>query len=673
MNNEVLDSIDFRQEAKAEQEENCMRNIVLKRIEITNFKGVAHRIEEFNEGENWITGANGTGKTTVFDAFVWLLFGKDSHGQSEEKAKIKMLDSNGHPLMQTDNSVEAVFDVNGEELVLKRTYKEKWRKPTGQSEKVYDGQKTEFSWNGNEKISATEYKKRVSELIDEGLFKLITDPLYFASLDVKERRSIILAMAGKVSDDTIRSHNEELTGFDPSKDVEEKRNVALSTKNRLVKDRDNYPARIDEQMQFITRKEQELSELSLSEKETLLAQKQEVKKKIVEIDEKLLDVSNRVGDIVSKNNERIILQREAEQYRRDKQHEADMKREKVNQDNQIVQREISMLKSDIASIEYKLSKNTDNLDATKATLKEFTDKIEVLRKEPVPNFDVESVCPTCKRPFEQAEIESKNEEMRESWILNQKKQIESIKGLGNTQFEKAKVLKSEIDELIKEKEEKEHLLDSKKALLKKPIPYKEVDLSADEEYLSIINSIPDEISIDEEIHAQSRVLKEERAELSVKGFEIDLALRKFEKEDIINRDITNAKERIEQLKKEELEVNQGIANQEKIIYLCDLWTKTKVNLLNDVISSNFNLVKFKMFNYTKEGNAVPTCEIVVDGVDYSALNTASKMNAGLDIINALINYYNVKAPIFIDNRESVTEIVAPNTQIINLAVKEGEK
>ena len=91
-----------------------MKEIVLKRIELTNFKGQAHRIEEFAPGENFIFGENGTGKTSVFDAFLWLLFGKDSKGQSEEKAKIKMLDKSGNPIWHTDNIVEATLLVDVE-------------------------------------------------------------------------------------------------------------------------------------------------------------------------------------------------------------------------------------------------------------------------------------------------------------------------------------------------------------------------------------------------------------------------------------------------------------------------------------------------------------------------------------------------------------------------------
>lgn len=648
-----------------------MKQILLRRIELTNFKGIAHRIEKFANGENFINGINGSGKTSIFDAFVWCLFGKDSQGQSEEKAKIKMLGKDGKPLMHTDNSVEIVLDVDGTELILRRTYKEKWRKPSGQAEQVYDGQKTEFSWNGNEKISATEYKKRVNELVDEGLFKLITDPLYFASLDVKERRNIILAMAGEVSTDIIRASSDELKDFDPSNDIEEKRNVAMSTKNRLMKDLDNYPARIDEQMQLITRKEQEISGMVLPNKDELNEERLSLQTSIEEIDDKLTNVSKLIKEVARANKERLNMLQEAESYKAKKQREAAASIDEHNKVNRELQQRIEQLQTEISGLDYRIENGNKTLDSEKARLKDIQNEIDAIRIEPVPDFEIETLCPMCNRPLDISDIELKKEKMSENWMSNQKDKITSLTDKGNQIFETAKTYKGALDDLYKQREDNHKELDTLKAQVKDDLSYVQIDFSTDEVYLEMISAIPDEVSADEEIAHQSEVLNAEKVQNNERIREIDSQLNLYVTADVLKDDIKNAKARIEALEAERLQVNQGIADQEKIIYLCDLWTKTKVGLLNEAVSAKFELVKFKMFNYTQEGNARPTCEITVDGVDYTALNTASKMNAGLDIINALIDHYDVKAPIFIDNRESVTNIKAPNTQIINLVVTGG--
>ena len=672
MNNEVLDNLDFQQESYVQQMEENMKIIKLKRLELTNFKGIAHRIIEFKDTETWIYGANGTGKSTIFDAFTWLLFGKDSHGQSEDKAKIKMQDKDGIPVWHTDNTVEGTFEINGEELVLKRTYTERWRKPSGQAEKVYDGQTTLYSWNGNEKIGSTEYKRRVNDLINEGLFKLITDPLFFASQDVKERRKIVLAMAGEVADEAIRSHNAELKDFDPTSDVEEKRSIAISTKNRLIKDRDNYPARIDEQMQFVTRKQQEIKEINLPDKANLMAGKEQAEKGLRLVEEKQENISKRIADITSKNSERISKINNLEKYKNDVQQKANSEILEFNNKNHELIRKKEQLKSEIATLEFRISKGNEQIKETSEELNAIKKAIDEVSSQPIPDFKELEVCPTCHRPFNESEIATKKDEMLGNWKETLNIKISNLRNQGNKLFEKGKTFKTAIEELEKQKSDLEIKVQELESQIVDDKPYVTVNLDNDEVYKKMLSDIPEEISISDTIEQQNNEISSQRAYYKglIDGFNDQLNM--YAKIDVMNADIKNANLRIEHLQKEQLEVNQGIAEQEKIIYLCDLWTKTKIEMMNDLVSSKFNLVKFKMYTYTKDGNPVATCEITVNGVDYTALNTASKLNAGLDIINALINYYGVKAPIFIDNRESVTEIIAPETQVINLAVKEGE-
>ena len=75
-----------------------------------------------------------------------------------------------------------------------------------------------------------------------------------------------------------------------------------------------------------------------------------------------------------------------------------------------------------------------------------------------------------------------------------------------------------------------------------------------------------------------------------------------------------------------------------------------------------------MFDYTIEGNEFEVCVPMMGGVPYSDLNTAKKLNAGLDIINTLTKFYNTTAPLFIDGMESVTDIIDTASQVINLIV-----
>jgi hypothetical protein len=95
--------------------------------------------------------------------------------------------------------------------------------------------------------------------------------------------------------------------------------------------------------------------------------------------------------------------------------------------------------------------------------------------------------------------------------------------------------------------------------------------------------------------------------------------------------------------------------------------------LEQLVNDRFELVTFKLFETQVNGGETPTCKALINGVPFSDANTASKINAGVDIINVLCDYYKVTAPIFIDNRESVTKLIDSDSQIINLVVDPSKK
>lgn len=108
-------------------------------------------------------------------------------------------------------------------------------------------------------------------------------------------------------------------------------------------------------------------------------------------------------------------------------------------------------------------------------------------------------------------------------------------------------------------------------------------------------------------------------------------------------------------------------------YTIDNFIKLKIDTIEGKINSKFSYVKFKLFETQINGGQVETCEALINGVPFSDANTASKINAGVDIINTLCEFYKVSAPIFLDNRESVSEIIPTDSQIINLIVSAGDK
>ena len=118
--------------------------------------------------------------------------------------------------------------------------------------------------------------------------------------------------------------------------------------------------------------------------------------------------------------------------------------------------------------------------------------------------------------------------------------------------------------------------------------------------------------------------------------------------------------------------SQALADLEAIEYTITQFAKAKVEHIEKRVNALFKVVRFKMFNQQLNGGETPTCEAMVNGVPYSDLNNAGRINAGLDIINAICNFEGVYAPIFIDNAESVNELMPTTSQTIRLIVTEDE-
>ncbi|HBF9958434.1 TPA: AAA family ATPase, partial [Clostridioides difficile] len=156
-------------------------------------------------------------------------------------------------------------------------------------------------------------------------------------------------------------------------------------------------------------------------------------------------------------------------------------------------------------------------------------------------------------------------------------------------------------------------------------------------------------------------LKENKKKLTS---EIELLNKELAKRDI-NKELLDRKE---QLLEKEKALGIELAHQEKILNLCELFIKTKVSLLESNISSKFKNVTFKLFKEQINGGIEETCEALINGVPFSNANTAGQINGGLDIINTLSNHFEVKMPIFVDNRESVNNLIDIDSQVINLIV-----
>lgn len=625
----------------------------LTKLELLNFKGLKSFTINLN-GDVVIRGDNATGKTTVFDSVCWLLFGKDSLDRAD--FEIKTLDG-GEPIHKVNHEVTGTFTLDeGGTVELKRVYREKYSSPRG-GEVTMTGHTTDYFVDGVPK-KEKEYKEMVSSLVDESIFKLITNPLYFnETYSWQNRRKLLLEMCGDISDeDVIASHDElrRLAELLEGRTVDDHRKVVAAKKTAINKELDMIPVRIDEAMRNKPEITSDKAKL-IRDIETLSAGIDEVEKQkaIIQNGFSSTEKESKIRDInrqLEGQSSKVLSDYHKQKQRLRDEYEASLTKLKM--------------------VEVDRDRCADRRDELNKEIERESKRIITLQSEfdtfNAQQFNKES-CPTCG----QALPADKQEILEAEFNTNKSKKLEEWKGLIESAVklkanyeEQQEIMVSKIDSLTTEASQYN---DAYNVKFKEYEAYSEPNLEDDPVYADLkaqlfLLEIDDEPGADTE---KLTKLDEELSSMKSKKAELETELNKFKLIDDINHRILELENQQQKLVAEKNALDEAS-------FLMDEFIKAKVNMLEDVINSRFKLARFKMFNVMLNGNVEECCETTYKGVPYRSMNNAARINVGLDIINALTSYYKVNAPVFIDNAEAVTEFVPVNSQTIKLIVDESE-
>lgn len=633
----------------------------LTKLELLNFKGLKSFTIDLN-GDVVIRGDNATGKTTVFDSVCWLLFGKDSLDRAD--FEIKTLDG-GEPIHKVNHEVTGTFTLDeGGTVELKRVYREKYSSPRG-GEVTLTGHTTDYFVDGVPK-KEKEYKEIVSSLVDESIFKLITNPLYFnETYSWQNRRKLLLEMCGDISDeDVIASHSnlKALTDILSGHSVDDHRKVVVSKKATINKELDMLPVRIDEALRGKPEVTANPEVLRLNI-DTLNAdiEKLENDKALLQNGHSIVDKRAELKDV-----QRKIMARETElQMEYKKQYSL-----KSNEYDSVVA-EIHNMTSKLKDVRRRRIDANKEIDYLQNTVNELSLEFEVINKEAFA-IDIDTNCPTCGQPLPDDQIKSSRDKAELNFNKQKSKRLEEINnmiGLKNNAIANIKEKLQELDAEAKNtdgidvKERRKADLINEIELLKPPV------LEDDEVYSDLkAEELMLQIAIDEDNSDYS----EEIAELEIKISDNKTERMKLEQELNKFAEIKRIELRVSGLEAKQAELSEEKMKLDEASYLMDEFVKAKVNMLEESINARFKLARFKMFNVMLNGNVEECCETTYKGVPYRSMNNAARINVGLDIINALTSYFKVNAPVFIDNAEAVTEFVPANSQTIKLIVDESE-
>lgn len=622
----------------------------LSEIMLNNFKGIKFINFEFDGNDASIYGDNATGKTTIFDSLCWLLFGKDSLDRADFEIKTLV---NGEPLHNVNHEVEAIFsNDDGTSFTLKRIYRERYSNPRGGETKL-TGHTTDYFIN-EVPVKEKEYKAFINNMINEDVFKLITNPPYFnEQYSWQNRRKLLLEMCGDVDDESVINSRDDLKRLAQllnGHTVEEQKKIVAAKKAAINKELDMIPIRIDEAV----RNKPEI----VSDKIKLTQDIQVILNGIDEL-EKEKAIINNGFEATEKQSKMREINRQLEARRSEvlSDYKKDKQALRSNYELSLMQ-----LKSLEAERDRYYDRHNDlnrDIDLENKRIEKLQDEFNSFNNQ---KFDTVN-CPTCGQPYpdeKRAELETIFNTQKSTNLEEWQKLIDSAKAMKQSYMEQQDIMAVKVDGLTNQIADKQKEYDSQ---FKNYEELQEPNIEDDSVYKDLkaelfILELDDGNEADD-----NKLLKidTDLKELKSKKLALETELNKFKMAGDIDIRIA------------ELEAQrQKLAEEKNLLdetsFLIDEFVKTKVDLLEQSINSHFEYARFKMFNVLVNGNIEECCETTYKGVPYRSMNNAARMNVGLDIINALTKFYNVTAPVFIDNAEAVTDFIKCNSQTIKLVV-----
>ena len=642
---------------------------------LSNFQGIRAMKIFFDGRSAAIYGDNATGKTTLYNAITWLLFDKAGNGAKNFTPKTKGPDGDLHHL---EHSAEATFLVDGCRIILKKTFREVYKKKRGSASEEFDGHTVDYYVNGVP-VKEKEYTAAVLAACggDAEIPKLLTMPDYFSEgIPWEARRRILLEVCGDVSDDAVIASKDELRDLlevllmpgstDRRYTVDEYRRVAGARRTEINRRLDAIPVQIAEaeraipEIGAVSREELDSAVLCLTDTHSrLLTERAEIES----------------GNTVTADLRRRMAEVECTKAEARSRHITEQAHvnDALDEEIRAAQKTLAEVEMELGSIKNDMTVARTRLEHMKATRDELLAEYDRIAAE---TWDeAEAVCPTCHRPLPEEDAEH----LHERFNLRKSRRLEEINTKGKREASRAMIeeieaslagLDARMREIPARREELEAAIRELEARRIAPLRFEdtngyhayEMELTSLRERLENGKHATDEAvaAVNDRIWAVEAELRERNAELA------RLELRDTQKA------------RIATLEAEKRRLAVEFERLERGLYLCDLFTRTKVSYLTEHVSAHFKTVRFRLFHEQINGGLAEDCEVMIptaDGrmVPYTFANSAARINAGLEIIDVLSRHYGVEMPVVVDNAESVTRLDPVSAQVIRLYVSEHDK
>ena len=644
-----------------------LKVVKLLKLYVENFRGIKNFVLTPDGRSATVQGGNGTGKSTLMAAFLWLLTGKDAQGR--ENYNVFPLGTDGNRLSGCSPTVTATLSMpDGHTLILQRSICERWTKRRGSAETEYNGDETRY-FIDEVPVSAGEYSSAVFGMFPEKLLPLLLNAVWFSeqTKDYKERRRLLLEQFGSLQPADVFTANPELSDLESmlgTHSVDEFSRICTERRKRYKDSLSALPARIDENRKQL----QPMSDAGDI--------KNERSKLNVEIAKLQYEIEHTTADAVQRHNQQEL--EKVQQYlemipNKRRVLESSSNAGWLEEHNRRIDdaargKQNAMCRVETLAAELRsLNRERDLLAAERDRLR--VEWVEVNRTVP----DIAQTCPTCGQALPAELVQ----EAQENFNVSKSERLSDIAAKGAKAAQDVEKMEKKSARLREDLDTCERAAKAATAAYDMVIAEKPpvtqmglfAELDAEEKELK---ARAEELrqAIQASAQAAEQVVQEKRQKLADMQAQSDAMTSRLAE---IERNAA-LETRIQELEAEQRDTLHQLEEAERGLSMCEEYTRTLVTLLTERVNKHFPTVRFKLFEQQKNGGLREVCEAMVDGVPYGALNTASKMQANVEIVQAFSRAADISLPLFLDNRESVTDLTLPDEmQVINLNVIPGEK
>lgn len=639
-----------------------------RKLVIKNFKGIEELEINYDASVTNILGANHTGKTTTADAIMWVLFGKNSEGQT--KFGISPKDAENNIIPNLENVVELTMAVDEHVYALRKV-----RKGVTNKKDERTGNTVECFIN-DRRLTLKDYQAEIEAICPENLFKAITSPQYFNSLTADQQRALLVKMVGETTPEQVAAGDEDFAAMlneIGGEDVKAYREHLSYQMKQVKESLSALPERITENEEMRQQLQDAGTNFAAMRKRL-----GEIEGAIKKYDEQLLDstaavtqqqqqraeLRKRIGDI-EKEQQTIRYRIDTENRNNAKQHDF----------------KIADLKYQVKDISKNIDRKTDEIQRYEQDLQgieliasDFRKRWQEVESETFEWDTTKEICPTCGQSLPVIDVERLKKEANDRWMnahmeRQDKLDAEAVRMKDEKRRTEASLFDSrlQLETLKEQKTEAERQLEEARqktvAICKAEDDDRWAELQSECEQLKHqLNIMTAEVtgSGDNQIILQNKAdLQKQRDQLKADlGRENLIAMRT---------------ERIKELSEQMRTLNQQLTELESKDYTANRFENAMIKDLESRVNGLFDLVRFSMFETLLNGSTRPTCVMTMHGVPYNDLSNSEKINAGIDLIKAMSRYNDVFAPIIIDNAESCNHILPTECQQIRLVVSMDEK